>query len=104
MLKTPLIMSALLLAACAAPMPMPLSASGPSEVLLDGVAYLAELEPLSGDAQITVTRAGAALGMDEGLTAKRVATAFCAARGAGLDPSALGLFSQGSWVFDGGCA
>lgn len=85
-------------------MPVPLSASGPSQVMLEGTAFLAELEPLAGGAQITVTRAGTGLAMDEGLTAKRVATAFCVSRGRVLDPGALGAFSLGSWVFDGGCA
>lgn len=85
-------------------MPIPLSASGPSEVVLDSAAYLAELEPLAGGAQITVTRAGADFRMDEGLVAKKVATAFCTGRGSNLDPRTLGAFSQGTWVFDGGCA
>ncbi len=95
----------LTLAACAsaAPAPMPLAASGPTEVMVQGAAFMADLQPVPGGAQIGVTRQTAALGHDEGMMAKTVAQAFCAARGQSLDRLALGAFSGGLWVFDGGC-
>lgn len=83
--------------------PMPLAASGPTEVVVQGASFLADLQPTQTGAQILVSREALALRMDEGLLAKTVATQFCAARGQTLDPRALAAFSAGLWVFDGGC-
>lgn len=95
-----------LMTACVAtgPAPMPLAASGPVAISQDGVAYIVDLQPTTSGAQMTVSAEAGALGMDQGLVAKRVAEGFCAGRGAGVDPRALGRFVAGSWVFDGGCA
>ena len=90
--------------ACTAPqVPMPLAASGPTEVMLGPDAFIADLQPVSGGAQLTVTRQDKALLLDEGLLAKSVAQSFCFARGQTLDPRALGAFVGGAWAFDGGC-
>ncbi len=95
----------LALAACApsAPAPMPLAASGPTEVMVQGAAFMADLQPTQGGAQILVSREAPVLAMDEGLLAKAVAVQFCVARAQSLDPRALAVFSGGVWVFDGGC-
>ena len=84
--------------------PMPLAASGPSSVTRDGMAFIVDLQPVAGGAEMVVSREGAAFGYDEGLLAKRVAEDFCAARGASVDPAAFGRFASGQWLFDGGCA
>jgi hypothetical protein len=92
------------LAACVAPAsPMPLAASGPAEVLVGGAAFMADLQPVAGGAEITVSR-DTAFDLDEGLLAKAVAAQLCADRSRTLDPRALGAFVSGTWVFDGGCA
>lgn len=103
----PLIACLSLLSACASAVsaPIPLSASGPTEVIVDGVAFIADLQPVPDGAQISVSRPGSAMAMDEGALAKKVATAFCNGRGQSLDSLALGAFvSGGIWAFDGGCA
>jgi hypothetical protein len=82
---------------------MPLAASGPVAISQDGVGYLVDLQPTLSGAQITVVADQGAMAMDQGLTAKRAAGAFCESRGAKLDGQALGRFVAGSWVFDGGC-
>lgn len=94
------------LTACVAPgtRPMPLAASGPVAVSQDGAGYLVDLQPTAGGAEITVMAESGAMAMDQGLTAKRVAQAFCAGRGSRIDGRALGRFQAGAWVFDGGCA
>lgn len=99
-------MSLGLLTACVAPgsRPMPLAASGPVAVSHDGLGYLVDLQPTGAGAQMMVTADVGAMGMDQGLTAKRVAETFCAGRGSRLDPRALGRFSAGMWQFNGGCA
>lgn len=93
------------LAACVqqAAAPMPLSASGPSEVMLNGVAFIADLQPVAGGAQLAISRQDSAFALDEGLLAKSVAVQLCADRNRDLDPAALGSFRAGLWVFDGGC-
>jgi hypothetical protein len=97
---------ALSLSACGAPVsrPMPLAASGPVAITHDGASFIVDLQPVTGGAEMSVARDGAALGYDEGLLAKRVAEDFCAARGAKVDPAAFGRFASGQWLFDGGCA
>lgn len=84
--------------------PMPLAASGPVVVTRDGASFVVDLQPVSGGADLSVAREGAALGYDEGLLAKRVAEDFCATRAARLDTAAFGRFVAGQWHFDGGCA
>lgn len=95
-----------LLTACVAPAhrPMPLAESGPVAVSWQGAGYMVDLQPTSAGAQMTVSADAGAMAMDQGLTAKRVAEAFCAGRGRKIDPRALGRFSGGVWLFDGGCA
>lgn len=83
---------------------MPLAASGPVVVERDGASFMVDLQPVSGGAELSVARDGAAFGYDEGLLAKRVAQDFCATRGGSVDTSAFGRFQAGLWVFDGGCA
>ena len=99
-------MSLGLMTACVAPGPAPmlLAASGPVGISLEGVGYIVDLQPTTAGAQMTVSAELGALAMDQGLAAKRAAEAFCAGRGASVDPRALGRFVGGSWVFDGGCA
>ncbi len=84
--------------------PVPLAASGPSEVKVGGVAYLADLQPGQTGSVLTITRDAPAMTYDEGALAKQVAVQFCAGRGKRLAPWALGKFDGGGWVFDGGCA
>lgn len=84
--------------------PVPLAASGPSEVKVEGVAYLADLQPSDKGATLTVTRPAPPMAYDEGALAKQVAVQFCAGRGKRLAPWALGKFMGQSWVFEGGCA
>lgn len=94
------------LTACVAPgsRPMPLAASGPVAVDLNGAGYIVDLQPTASGAQMTVAADAGAMANDQGLTAKRVAESFCAKRGSRIDPRALGRFSGGVWLFDGGCA
>lgn len=91
-------MSALVLAACAAPVSRPLPAGLVAGVAVEGQALAVAV----AGAGLAVTRPGG-LGMDEGLVAKRAALAFCADQGLGLDPRALGSWVGGAWIFDGGC-
>ena len=94
----------LALAGCGAdPAPMPLAASGPVEVRLGGMTYLADLQPTVKGQELRVTRESPAFGYDEGGLAKQVALQFCAGRGSSLDTRALGRFVAGAWLFDGGC-
>ncbi len=98
-------MSMVLLSACGAPAsrPMPLAMSGPVAVTLNGKSYVADLEPVTNGARLTVTRDAMQFGYDQGREAKAVAEQFCTNRGTRIDPRALGAFSGGAWVFDGGC-
>lgn len=95
-----------LLTACVAPgnRPMPLAASGPVAVDLNGAGYMVDLQPTTSGAQMTVSADAGAMAMDQGLTAKRAVESFCAGRGSNVDPRALGRFAGGVWLFDGGCA
>ena len=92
-----------MMACTAATVPMPLAASGPTEVMLGSVAFIADLQPVSSGAQLTVTRLDTAFLLDEGRLAKTVAQTFCSSRAQTLDPQALGAFVGGAWAFDGGC-
>ena len=98
-------MSMGLLTACVAPgsRPMPLAASGPVAVSLDGAGFIVDLQPAGTGAQMTVTAETGVMAMDQGLVAKRAAERFCQGRGAALDRRALGRLQAGTWVFDGGC-
>jgi len=84
--------------------PVPLAASGPSEVKVEGVSYLADLQPTATGSTLRVTRGEPAMTYDEGALAKQVSVQFCSGRGKRLAPWALGKFDGGAWVFDGGCA
>jgi hypothetical protein len=84
--------------------PMPLAASGPVAVDVMGAGYIVDLQPTVDGAQMTVSADAGSMAMDQGLSAKRAAEAFCAGRGGRVDMNALGRFVGGSWVFDGGCA
>lgn len=99
------IMSALLLSACAVPVarPMPLAESGPVAIDLNAASYMVDLQPVPGGATLAVTRDVGLFGYADGLEAKRAAAAFCAKRGARINPAAFGRFAGGSWLFAGGC-
>ena len=84
--------------------PVPLAASGPSEVKVEGVSFLADLQPTATGSTLRVTRGEPAMTYDEGALAKQVGVQFCSGRGKRLAPWALGKFDGGAWVFDGGCA
>ncbi len=84
--------------------PVPLAASGPSEVKVGGVSYLADLQPTEAGSTLRITRIEPAMTYDEGALAKQVGVQFCSGRGKRLAPWALGKFDGGAWVFDGGCA
>jgi hypothetical protein len=90
-----------LLAACAgAPRPMPPGESGPVGVVVNGAAFLADLQP---GPVLSVSR-DPVFGNDEGKLAKDVAMQFCASRNARLNPRAYGHYLGGQWLFKGGCA
>lgn len=94
------------LTACVAvgPRPMPLAASGPVAMTFDdGVGFVVDLQPTTAGAEITVASDAGAMADDQGMIAKRVAEAFCDGRGSRLDRRALGRFSAGQWLFNGGC-
>lgn len=84
--------------------PVPLAASGPTEVKVEGVSYLADLQPTGTGSTLRVTRDAPPMTYDEGALAKQVGVQFCSGRGKRLAPWALGKFDGGAWVFDGGCA
>lgn len=84
--------------------PVPLAASGPSEVKVGGQGFFAELTPTATGSSLAITREAPPMGYDEGALAKQVATQFCAGRGKRLAPWSLGQFQGSAWVFDGGCA
>ncbi len=90
----------LTLSACGAPMPMPLAASGPVEVIVAGASFIADLQP---GPVLTISR-DPALGNAEGKLAKDVADQFCASRNSRVNPQAFGHYVGGTWVFEGGCA
>lgn len=85
------------IAGCATAVPMP-----------DGGARaprLAEFEGYQGaflpSGELAVTRKAAAFGYDEGAEAKRAANALCGGRVVSGDRD---NFSEGAWIFPGGCA
>jgi hypothetical protein len=102
------------LASCAEPFPpRPLTlpaADGRAEqvVIGDGFRYVVNRQALSGaqgGVVMRITRASAPeLDYSDGLTAKKVAEAYCAGFNRSLNPSAYGSFSTpASWVFGWGC-
>lgn len=102
------------LASCAEPLPqrplaMPAADGRAAEILLgDGFRYIVNrrgLEQAQGGVVMRITRASAPeLDYSDGLTAKKVAEAYCAGFNRGLNPSAYGKFSTpASWVFEWGC-
>jgi hypothetical protein len=101
------------LAACAEvppqPLPMPPADGQPIEMVLGAEKFQVNLSPRTDAAGGVVLRVyrtnGKALDYSEGLTAKRVAEAFCASRNRALNPAAYGMFqATGAWVYEGGCS
>ena len=77
-------------------------------IIGDGFRYFVNrraLEQAQGSVVMRITRATAPeLDYSDGLTAKRVAEAYCAGFNRSLNPSAYGKFSTpASWVFEWGC-
>ena len=119
MSRTPLILSgmALGLSACVgtpAPQKGTAAQAGAYAVTTgEGGSYAAQVG--AGPMGHALTRSGAAplqglsvsvspFGLDQGRRAKAVAAAACAQAQGRFQPQAIGHFSQGSWVFEGGCA
>lgn len=92
------------------PMTLPPADGRAAEVGIgDGFLYVVNLQSLQqaqGGIFLRVTRATAPeMDYSDGLTAKKVAEAYCAGFGRHLHPAALGSFSlPASWLFEGGCA
>ena len=87
----------LAIAGCAAAAPMP-----------DGGAHAPRLAEVAGyqgaflpSGELAVTRKAARFGYDEGAEAKRAANALCGGKVASGDRD---NFSEGAWIFPGGCA
>lgn len=102
----------LALAACdgpKGPLTLPPADGRAAQIIIgDGFRYVVNrqaLEQAKGGVMIRVTRATAPeLTYSDGLTAKKVAEAYCAEFNRGLNPSAYGQFSTpASWVFEWGC-
>lgn len=92
----PLTLGALALSACVAPVARQVPAPGP--LVLDGVAYRAELAP--GGA-LTIAREGQAFANWEGAEARRAADQFCQGR---VNSGMRDRYQGDAWVFVGGCA
>lgn len=102
-----------MLAACAAPdllpLTMPLADGRAAEVIVgDGYRYVVNqqgLEQAQGGVFLRVTRASAPeLDYSDGLTAKKVAEAYCAGFNRRPHSASYGKFSApASWLFEGGC-
>jgi hypothetical protein len=101
------------LSACGAsaprPLTMPAADGRAADVSLgDGYRYVVNRQALGQSLEgvvLRVTRASAPeLGYADGLTAKKVAEAYCAGFNRKLNPVAYGKFSApASWMFEGGC-
>lgn len=102
------------LSACGAvapprPMTMPAADGRAADVSIgDGFRYVVNQQALGQSLEgviLRVTRASAPeLGYSDGVTAKKVAEAYCAGFNRGLNPVAYGKFSApASWLFEGGC-
>lgn len=103
------------LASCGQPLPprpmtLPAADGRAAPIIIgDGFRYVVNyqsLEQAGGKVVLRVTRATVPeLDYADGLTAKKVAEAFCAGYNRALNPSAYGQFSApASWVFEWGCA
>ena len=55
-------------------------------------------------APLRVSNSGQPFRMDQGVAARRVADATCAAMGKRLRPGLYDRFEAGAWVYPGGCA
>jgi hypothetical protein len=92
------------------PMTLPATDGRAHEVSIgDGFRYVVTLQALEqslGGVVLRVTRASAPeLDYSEGVTAKKVAEAYCAGFNRDLNTVAYGKFSApASWLFEGGCA
>jgi len=104
----------LTLVGCAVPQPprpltQPAADGRAAQIIIgDGFRYVVNrqaLEQARGGVMIRITRATAPeLTYSDGLTAKKVAEAYCAGYNRVLNPSAYGQFSMpASWVFEWGC-
>ena len=104
----------LALAACAGPVPprpltLPPADGRAAQIIIgDGYRYVVNHQRLDqslGDVFLRVTRATAPeMDYSDGLTAKKVAGAYCAGYNRKLNPVAYGKFSTpASWLFEGGC-
>ena len=101
------------LAACSAPdvrpMTLPPADGRAAQIIIgDGFRYVVNLQGLDqslGHVFLRVTRASAPeMDYSDGLTAKKVAEAYCAGFNRRLNPVAYGKFSApASWLFEGGC-
>lgn len=93
----------------AVPLTLPAADGRATQIIIgDGFVYVVNrqaLEQAMGGVMIRVTRASAPeLTYSDGLTAKKVAEAYCAGFNRALNPSAFGRFSNpASWVFEWGC-
>ncbi len=113
---------ALLVSACGAPMPsgkgQPSGAkSGQQIVALSQASFVAEVQPGNAGLIITkkgatavtgmtvrVTRTGTALGASDGKPAKAAAVAACGQAGGVYDDQAVGrVAALGVWAFEGAC-
>ncbi len=105
------------LSACGAPQGAVSTAAGTYPVMLDGAAYTVDIRPGPAGQQLTragavpvpgrtviVARAGAPMGYDEGLAAKKAAVQACGDAGGRVNEGAVAQFASGTWVFKGGCA
>lgn len=91
------------------PLTLPAADGRAAQIIIgDGFRYVVTrqaLEQAKGGVMIRITRASAPeLTYSDGLTAKKVAEAYCAGFNRALSPSAFGRFSNpASWVFEWGC-
>jgi hypothetical protein len=90
-------------------MTLPIADGRAQEISIgDGYRYVVNqqaLEQAYGKVFLRVTRATAPeMDYSEGLTASKVAEAYCAGYNRRVDPGAYGKFSvPASWLFEGGC-
>lgn len=91
------------------PLTQPAADGRAAQIIIgDGFRYIVNRQALAqakGGVMIRITRATAPeLTYSDGLTAKKVAEAYCAGFNRVLNPSAYGQFSNpASWIFEWGC-
>ena len=91
------------------PLTLPPADGRASQIIIgDGFKYVVNYQSgmaARGKVFLRITRASAPeLGYSDGLTAKRVAEAYCEGYNRPLNPVAFGQFSlPASWMFEGGC-